>query len=116
MNDFDRGESIKITVTLTDGTNNLDTSNFNKIEVKVSHKHLSTELDRFSLADSEVTKETPTSDGQISFVIPQSVTATAALGVYKYQVKTEETDTDCENNTRNRTFVGDCFYLKKALT
>lgn len=114
MNNFDRGESIPITVVCNDedGTA-LDCDNFVTIVVKVTHKHLKTELDRLSLADSEVT-----ADGVngITFIIPQSVTATGALGVYEYQIKTTESDSDYENSTRNRTFRGDCFYLKKALT
>ena len=116
MDNFDRGESIPRTVTLTDGTNNLDTANFTDIIVKVTHKHLKTELGRYSLNDSSVTKESPTSGGQITFIVEDSTTPSAALGVYQYQVKTRETDADYESSIRTRTFVGDCFYLKKAIT
>ena len=116
-NNFDRGESIPVTVNCDDEDGaNLDVGNFVTIVVKVIHKHLQTELDRFSLADSTVTLGSPTSGGNVTFIIPQSVTATAAIGMYEYQVKTTETDASYENSTRNRTFRGDCFYLKKALT
>ena len=117
MNSYDRRESIPVTVTLTsDGTTALDTSNFVTITVKVTHKHLGSSMGRYSLVDSSVTKESPTTDGQITFICEDSETANAPLGVYKYQVKTTETDADYESSIRTRTFVGDCFYLKKALT
>ena len=113
MNDFDRGESIPLTITLQDEDSaDLDLANFDTIVVKVYHKHLGTELGRYSLADSTVTNSDPTTDGEITFTILDSSTATAALGVYQYQVKTE----DADGSPRFRTFVGDCFYLKKALT
>lgn len=113
MNDFDRGESIVITVTLNDSDDNaLDTGDFDTIVVKVSHKHLKSLLGRYSVADSTITKESPTSGGQITFTIPDSITAAGALGVYQYQVKTE----DADGSPRFRTFVGDAFYLKQART
>jgi len=113
MQDFDRGESIVQTVTLNDEDGNaLDTGDFDTIVVKVSHKHLGSLLGRYSVADSTVTKESPTSDGQITFTVPDNVTASGALGVYEYQVKTE----DASGSPRFRTFRGDCFYLKQART
>jgi len=113
LSDFDRGESIVITVTLNDSAGDaLDTDDFDTIVVKVSHKHLKSLLGRYSVADSTITKESPTTDGQITFTIPDSVTATGPLGVYEYQVKTE----DADGSPRFRTFRGDAFYLKQART
>ncbi len=114
MNDYDRGESIEMTITLQDENDaDLDLANFDvDIIVKVSHKYLKTELGRYSVQDSTVTKSDPTTDGEITFTIPDSTTASAALGVYEYQVKTE----DADGSPQFRTFRGDCFYLKKALT
>jgi len=113
VQDYDRGESIPLTITLQDEDDaDLDLANFDTIVVKIWHKHLRTELGRYSLADSTVTNSDPTSDGEISLTVLDSTTATAALGVYQYQVKTE----DADGSPRFRTFVGDAFYLKKALT
>jgi hypothetical protein len=114
MNNFDRGESAVITVTLQDENSaDLDLANFDvDIVVKVYHKHLKTELGRYSVQDATVTKSDPTTDGEITFTIPDSTTATAALGVYEYQVRTE----DADGSPQFRMFRGDCFYLKKALT
>lgn len=113
MNDFDRGENAYHTVTLKDDDGNaLDTSQFDRIWVKIRHKHLGTEIGAYNVGATTVTKETPTSGGQITFTVPDSVTATAALGVYEYQVKTRDNDGD----PMYRKFRGDCFYLKSALT
>ena len=113
MDSFDRGESIPITVTLQDSDSaDLDLGDFDTIVVKVTHKHLKSELGRYSLADSTITNSNPTTDGEITFTVLDSSTATGPLGVYQYQVKTE----DADGSPRFRTFVGDAFYLKKALT
>lgn len=113
MNDFDRGEDAQNTVTLQNSSGTaLDTANFGEIVVKVSHKHLGTELGRYSVADGMVTKEDPTSDGQITFTVLGSTTANAALGVYEYQVYTR----DYDGSPPKQKFKGDCFYLKSAKT
>lgn len=113
MNDFDRGESIPITVTLQDSDSaDLDLADFDFITVKVTHKHLKSELGRYSSQDSTITNSSPTTDGEITFTVTDAQTATAPLGVYEYQVKTE----DADGSPRFRVFVGDAFYLKKALT
>lgn len=113
MNDFDRGEDAKSTVTLQDSAGTaLDTAQFDRIWVKVSHKHLGTLVGAYNVGASTVTKVNPTTDGQISFTVPDTVTATAALGVYEYEVKTRDNDGD----PMIRKFRGDCFYLKRAKT
>jgi len=116
MDSYERGESIPVTTTLTDGTNNLDTADFLTIVVKVKHKKYSVLLGSYSLAAGTVTKKSPTSGGQITFICEASETATPPTKVYEYQVTTTETDAHYEDNTRTRRFRGDCFYLKKALT
>ena len=113
MNDFDRGEDAKSTVTLQDSDgNDLDTATFDRIWVKVFHKHLGTLIGSYNVGASTVTKESPTTGGLISFTVPDTVTADAALGVYEYQVKTRDNDGD----PMFRKFRGDCFYLKKSRT
>ena len=113
MDNFDRGESCPITVTLQNSSSvDLDLADFDTIVVKVSHKHLGTLLGRYSAADSTITNSSPTTDGEITFTVTSTQTADAALGVYKYQVKTY----DADGSPKYRTFVGDAFYLKKALT
>jgi len=113
MNDFDRGEDAPTTVTLTDDDGTaLDTAQFDRIWVKVRHKHLKTEIGAYNVGAGTVTKESPTTGGQITFTVPDTVTVSAALGVYEYQVKTRDDDGD----PMYRKFRGDCFYLKNALT
>lgn len=113
MNSNDRGDSIVMAITLTDSAAAaLDTGDFDIIVVKIIHKHLNTVLGRYSLADSTVTINTPSTDGIINFTIPDNITAAGALGVYKYQVKTE----DASAATRFRVWTADSFYLKQALT
>ena len=116
MDSYERGESIPITATLTDGTNNLNTANFLTIVVLVKHKYRSVSLGSYSLAAGTVTKESPTSGGQITFICEDSETTTPPTGVYEWQVTTTETNEGYEDSTRTRRFRGDCFYLKKALT
>jgi len=116
MDAFTRGTSIPRTITLTDGTDNLDTSDFLTIEVKVRHKKWNTLMGAYTLAASEVTKEDPTTGGQVSIYIPASYSISLPVGVYVYQVTTTETDSNYEDSTRTRRLVPtDCFYLKKEL-
>jgi len=86
MNDFDRGEDAQITVTLQASSVDLDLAQFDEIVVKVTHKYLKTLLGRYSVADGTVSESDPTTDGEITFTVLGSVTASAALGVYEYQV------------------------------
>jgi len=113
MDAFDRGEDIYRSATLTVDSSAYDTANFLTIEVVIRHRYTQVTLDTLTLADSEVTKESPTSSGIISFIVPRSVTSTAKTGTYEYEITTTETDTDYADNTRYRKFVGICFYLKE---
>lgn len=113
MDSNDRGESIPITVTLQDSDSvDLDLADFDTIVVKVTHKHLKTLLGRYSVADSTISKSNPTTDGEVTFTVTDAQTSTGALGVYQYQVKTE----DADGSPRFRVFRGDAFYLKQART
>ena len=109
MTSYDRGETIVMEIELEA---DLDMSAFDIIVAKIVHKHLRSVLGRYSLADSSVTLNDPTTDGVINFTIPDSVTAAAPLGVYEYQVKIEDVD----GSPRFRVFTGDSFYLTKAQT
>ena len=112
MTEYSRGESILKTITLTDSAGTaLDLDNFDLITVKIIHKYLKSELGRYSLQDETVTTGTPAA-GIITFTVKDSQTATAPLGVYEYQVKTEDTNGD----PKIRVFTGDAFYITKAIT
>ena len=109
MTSYDRGESIAMEIVVEA---DLDMGVFDDIIVKVSHKHLGTLLGRYSLQDSTVTLNDPTTDGTINFTIPDNTTAAGALGVYEYQVKTEEIG----GSPQFRVWKADSFYLTQALT
>ena len=116
MDVFARNSDIPRTITLTDGTDDLDTDGFLTIEVKVRHKKWNTLMGTYTLAGGTVTKESPTTDGQISIYIPPADNEDKPVGVYVYQVTTTETDADYTGSVRTRRLVPeDCFYLKKEL-
>jgi len=109
MTEYSRGESIALAI-VTDA--DLDCEDFDFITVKIVHKYLKSELARYSLQDTTVTINEPGTDGIVNFTIPDSVTATATLGVYEYQIKTEE----IAGSPQFRVYTGDAFYLTQALT
>lgn len=111
---FIRGnEDITRTVTLTsDGSTALDTDDFTGINVQVRHKKFGTVVGTYTLNDSTVSKETPTSGGQITFIVSRIETASQPTGVYQFEVETEEADASYDGSVRHRSFVGDCFVLK----
>lgn len=104
MDSYDRGDSIKMTITVPS-----DTGDYDKIIVKIIHKHLRSVLGRYSLQDSTVVAATSTT---ITFTITDTQTATAPLGVYQHQVKMEDDD----GSPRFQVLTEDSFYLKQALT
>ena len=104
MTGYDRGDSIKMTITVP-----TDTADYDKIIVKIIHKHLRSVLARYSLQDTTVTKATSTT---ITFTITDVQTASAPLGVYQHQVKMENAD----GSPRFQVLTEDSFYLKRALT
>ena len=74
LDTFNKGGSIPRVVTLTDGTDNLDTSILTTIEVKVFntlHKGIST----YTLAGGTVATIVPSTTGQIFFVVPETESA-----------------------------------------
>lgn len=113
MTGYDRGDSIVMAITLNDSAGDpLNTGDFDIIVVKIIHKHLRSVLKRYSLADGTVTINDPSTDGIINFTILDNTTSVGPLGVYQYQVKTE----DADGATRFRVLTEDSFYLKQALT
>ncbi len=111
---FEQGEDIFREVVLEILKVATDTTNFLTIEVDVYHRNQQTKIAELSVTGGTVTKETPTSDGIISFIVPRADTANARTGVYDYEVITTETDTDYTSNVRKRKFVGTCFNLEKS--
>ena len=114
MDEFNRGENITLTKVMydDDGTTALDAGDFTAIRVKIYHKHLRTELARYTLDDNVAEDGT----SGIVVIIPAATTATATLGVYEYHIRTSETNSDYESNVRTRKYVADAFYLTKAIT
>jgi len=111
MDIFVQGEDIYREVSLTDADGNaIDTSIFLTITAKVRGKYNIDLLDTLTLAAGEITKETPTTDGIISMIIPGSVTADAGYGDYKCEIVTTETDSDYPSNTRIRKHIIDNFF------
>lgn len=111
MDKFERGEDIFRTVTLTIGGSAVDTSTFDTIEVDVYHKYSLIKIGEYSVAAGTVTKELPTSDGVISFIVSRTENDDAQTGIYQYEVITTEADADFEAGTRKRKYKGDCFIL-----
>jgi hypothetical protein len=90
-----------------------DTDDFLSIEVKIfdwKTKLLAT----YSTVEGTVTREVPTTDGYISFIVPSDTNFDSRLGKYFYQVTTWEYDGDYPGGLRIRKFVGYCYGLKYA--
>lgn len=101
--EFIQGEDIPRTITLQDPDGNaLDTADFLTIEVTVKRWSVSSALGTYTLAAGDVTKETPTSGGQITVRIPDSTTLNATTGRYDAEVKTTEVDADYDGGVRTR--------------
>lgn len=109
---FEKGESIPRTVELSDDNENiLNTAIFLTIEVVV-FSSLHDVIGTYTLADGDVDLLAPTTDGQIFFVVPATVTATTRALKYFYRITTTETNTDYPTGVRTRSFLGWCFELK----
>ena len=109
---FNRGGSIPRVINLVyeDTGLPIDTDSLNDILFSVIHSTTTRELDNFSLGESTV-EILDSTNGQVRFIVPQSITATAKLGKYNVIVTTEETDVDYEDNTYIRTGSGFSFKL-----
>jgi len=114
MDTFNKGGSVPRTITLTDGTNPLDTSGFLTIEVKVFNT-LHRGISNYSLAAGTITQVLPVTSGQVFFVLPETESANIRALKYYCQIKTTESDTDYPNNIHTRTATIWGFDLKVAL-
>lgn len=113
MDYFEKGEDIYRSIQLAIGGVVADTADFLKIEIKIfdwKTKLLAT----YSTTDGTVTREVPSADGYISFIVPSDTNFDSRLGKYFYQVTTWEYDTDYPGDMRMRKFVGYCYGLKYA--
>ena len=111
MDKFERGEDIARSVTLTINGVAADTSFFITIEVDVYHKRSLIKIGEYSFVAGTVTKELPTTDGVISFIVSRTENESAATGIYTYEIETTEADADYSGGVRHRKYKGDCFNL-----
>jgi len=109
---FNRGASIPRTVLLTyeDTGLPIDTDDLDDILFDVFHAVTNRELDDFSLGAGTVTI-IDANNGEVRFIVPQSVSTTAKLGNYMMTVTTTETDAAFENNTQIRKDITFSFKL-----
>jgi hypothetical protein len=109
---FNRGASITRVINLTyeDTGLPIDTDDLDDILFSVINATTTRELDSFSYLGGTVTILNST-NGQVRFIVPQSVSALAKLGNYHVHAITHETDADYENNTHIRTGLSFCFKL-----
>ncbi len=114
IDSFEQGEDIHREVELQTLGAAIDTANFLTIEVDVFHRNAQTKIGEYSVAGGTVTKEIPTIDGIISFIVPRTATANQRTGLYDYEVITTEIDVDYIDNIRKRKFTGTCFNLEKS--
>lgn len=114
MDTFEKYEDIERIAELVDLTGNpYDTADFDEIEVQIID-FLNRHIETYKFTDGTVEKLIPTTDGEIRFIVPRSVTGNNREGKYFYQIRTQETDADYESGIRIRSFVGDCYFLKYA--
>lgn len=107
---FNKGESVDITMTLSDDGVVLDTADFTTISVDILD-YMLRPLGTYTLADAEISRLVPTTGGQIFFVIPEAVSATGRIGKYFYKITTTEADVDYPDSVRTRMASGLCFNL-----
>ena len=113
LDQFDKGASVPRTVTITDGTDPLDTATFLTIEVKVwnwLHRVIGT----YTLAAGTVTRLAPTTGGQVFFVVPSATTLVSRALKYFYTIKTTEVDGNYPTGVRTRKFTGWGFKLEAS--
>ncbi len=114
IDNFEQYEDIYREIPLTIGGEAVDTDNFLTITVSVYHKKNKTEIGSYSVTGGTVTKEVPTTDGKISFIVSKTENKDATIGIYTHEVTTTETDVDYEGGIRQRKLIGDCFNLIKS--
>jgi hypothetical protein len=114
LDTFNKGGSVGRTITLTDGTNALDTADFTTIEVKVFNK-LHRGISTYTLAAGTVSRLIPTTNGQVFFAVPETESAQIRALKYYIQITTTELDANYPNGIRTRTTTIWGFDLKVAL-
>jgi len=109
---FNRGGSIPRVINLVyeDTLLPIDTDSLDDILFSVIHATTTRELDNFSLGEATV-EIIDSANGQVRFIVPQSISATAKLGKYNVIATTEETDADFEDNNYIRKGSDFCFKL-----
>ncbi len=112
LDTFERGEDIYREIPLQADGVVVDTADFDTIEVRVLHKHSKVNIGTYSVALGTVTRELPTADGIISFIIPVADNEDAQTGIYQCKVTTTETDIDYPDNIRTRIGKEDNFILR----
>ena len=117
MDVFADTNDVPRTITLNDEDDTaLDTGNFLTIEVKLRHRYQGTLIGTYTLADSEVTQETPTTGGQVTVIVPTEDIENKPVGVLDFHVKTTETNANYPDSVRTRTMVPkECFKLVRDL-
>ena len=94
LDEYYQGESIPITLTLTDRDGNaIDLDSLDDITVTVFHKRSLIIMGTFTLSGGTVTKTTPAS-GILDVKLDGTDTDGESTGIYVAQVDTEETDAD----------------------
>jgi len=109
---FNRGASVPRIVNLTyeDTGLPIDTDDLDDIQFDVYHGVTSRLLGTYSLGVGTVTV-LDADNGQVRFIVPQSVSTVAKLGAYYVIATTDETDTDYEDNNHIRKGLAFCFKL-----
>ena len=109
---FNRGASIPRVVNLTyeDTGLPIDTDDLDDILFSVINAVTTRELDNFSLGEGTVTVLDHT-NGQVRFIVPQSISALGKLGSYYVNAITHETDAVYEDNNHIREGMAFCFKL-----
>ena len=110
---FSKSSSIPRVVNLTyeDTGLPIDTDDLDDIRFSVIHAVTTRELDEFALGDGTVTVLNSVS-GQVRFIVPHSVSATAKRGTYYVLATTEETDVAYEDNIHVRKGLAFCFQIR----
>jgi len=113
---FEKGvEDIELTPTLTVDGDAFDTDPLTEIVIKVFWHKTFEPLWTYTLTGGDITKEAPTTDGQLRFVVSSGTTASGRTGEYFYQIHTYEPDIDFPGGQRERSFTGWVFGLKHSV-
>lgn len=99
---FNRGEDIYREATLTIDGVAADTANFTEITIIVRQKFSKVVIGTYTFTGGTVTKELPTTDGKVSFIINRADTEDEQTGIYEANIVTQELDADYVGGIRYR--------------